>query len=285
MRSHQQLAAAAVVVVGLLGLAVAEDMKNPLADAKAGEWARYKMQGGMEMKQIVSKVEGKKVTLKTEMFMEGKVVSSSEAVVDLEPKTDPATPATPAEKPVIEDATVEVNGKKLACKVMTVAGSKTTTCMDIPVTGLVKVESGGNVSMELVDWGTDAKAGGAEAPKGDAPAGEAPKPAEGAAPAADAGGKTKTVDDVTVTVTDAGPMKTDSGTVVKGFHSFKVTVKNGADDKRSVKGKITLNGGDSGSCTIFIPVEKGATVEKVLNCKETAAWDKWDMEVEKIFKF
>ncbi len=307
MRRDLRLAVALAMIACFSGAARAEE-PDPLADAKVGEWTLYRMTGSLAMKQLVTKVENKKVTVLTETWRTGKLLGSNDVVVDLEVKAAGDAPAAPGPKAKVEEGTVEVKGKKLACKITSFAGDKTYVSLEVPVRGLVKVEGTGAVMLLLVDWGTDGKAGEAPAmpadaappegaaapkdvapPKDDAAKDAAPKDAapKDAAPkeAPAESPRTKSLDDVTITVTALGPTKTERGTILRDYHSFKASIKNDADAKRTVKGKISLDGGASGECTIYAEIEKGQTVEKILKCKQKAAWTKWDFEIERVYKF
>ena len=287
------VAGVALMVLSCMAARAEDAWKNPLARAKVGQWVEYKMPNEMGMKQSITKVDGKKVTIKTETTMNGSVVSSSEAVVDLEakPAGEAAAPAAPAPKVEVAEETLEVAGKKLKCRVTSVGEAKTWMSEDVPVNGLVKTRTGEMVAMELVGWGEDAAGGGAPNAGGaDAPnaGGGADAPNAGGAGAAPAGGHSASQAGVTVQAADEGPMKTDSGTPVKGFHVFKVTAKNENKEKKTLKGELKLigaGGAAAGSCTIYLELPPGETVEKVLNCKEVGAWEKYEVVIEKIFNF
>lgn len=132
--------------------AKAEDVPDCLKDVKVGEWVKYKMQGGMEMKQTVAKVTEKEVTLSKEMFMDGKALGKpNETKI---PRKAEGDASGEGEKPKTSSATVKVKGKDVKCVVIEASGSKTYMSNDIPVTGIVKSEAGGKVTMELIDYGT-----------------------------------------------------------------------------------------------------------------------------------
>lgn len=150
MRLLRQIAVVAVVVGAFSAAAIAEE-KNPLEKAKVGQWAKYKMQNDMEMKQSIVKVEGRKVTIKNEMWMKGTALPANETVVDLDKKAEGGEKKGDA--PKVENATIEINGKKLNCKVITTNNVKTWTSDEIPIYGLVKSEMDGKPTMELVGWG------------------------------------------------------------------------------------------------------------------------------------
>lgn len=140
----------------LLAAAVsfAEDAaRNPLERAKAGQWVLYKMANDMSMKQSVAKVEGKKVTIKNEMWIKGQPLPTNETPVDLERKADATEKATKTDAIKSEDAELEVNGHKLKCKLLTQGTVKTWVCDDVPITGIVRQELNGKPTMELQGYG------------------------------------------------------------------------------------------------------------------------------------
>ena len=144
-------ASAALVLASLATIASAQEaIKSPLEKAKVGQWVRYKMTNDMEMKQSIVKVEVKKFTIKHEMWMKGQPLPSNESVVDLEKKSEGDKKG---EAPKIEDAVLEVNAKKLKCKVSTSGNVKTWHCEEVPVYGVVRQEMDGKATMELIAWG------------------------------------------------------------------------------------------------------------------------------------
>lgn len=167
MRRSLQLAVVFAVVALFASPAFADGHDyNPWKHLKEGDWATYKSEPtpGMvsETKQVVTKVDGEKITYEvhTKMIMNGKPLgepTKTVQTIDLSEK-----PGAPGEKPKVKRSKddVDVNGKKLACHVTEteteVAGTKYVTkmwmCKDVPF-GTVKVEANGKVSMQLVDWG------------------------------------------------------------------------------------------------------------------------------------
>jgi hypothetical protein len=159
-------------------VAQAQSLPNPLEKAKEGQWIQSKsVAGGMttQMYQWVSKVDGKKITLRTQILnADGKtaMMAGTDGVIDLA-QTGSSAPAGSADapKPAISDDEVEVKGKKLKCKKIEVkSGPITSTTWiseEVPVTGLVKsisTQDGNEVAkLELVDFGQQ---GGADKPVG-----------------------------------------------------------------------------------------------------------------------
>ncbi|MEZ0227847.1 MAG: hypothetical protein ACAI25_04430 [Planctomycetota bacterium] len=198
---HRTLKAALLVL--LVGsVARAQSTPNPLEKAKEGQWVLQKTTASgftSHIYQWVSKVDGKKITLRTQILnADGKsaMAAANDVVIDLEKKEGgSAAPAADAPKPTISDDEVEVKGKKVKCKKIevTVNGVASTTWIsdEIPVSGLVKsiaTKDGAELSkFELVDFGDtggkDKPSAAMGGPGGAAPeAGPAPeaKPAEGA---------------------------------------------------------------------------------------------------------
>lgn len=141
----------ALPVAGLAG-----DLPNPIKDAKVGEWALYQMMGPMQQKQTVVAVDKDSVTIKIEMIMNGKVVSTVSNKMlfsQMGPK------ARPKDAPQLKlgKATVQVKGRSLDCITSTVqAQGKTIVTYistQVPIYGVVKSTIGGQVMMQLVDWG------------------------------------------------------------------------------------------------------------------------------------
>ena len=163
MRPFSKLVAASLVVFlgsqapsGALALlaprAHAGDAeKNPLERAKVGQWAKYKLQNDMEMKQSVTKVDGRKVTLRNEMWMKGSALPANDTVVDLDKKLDAGDRKN--ETPKVEEDTVTVAGKKLKCRVTILGSVRTWISDEVPVYGVVKQTMEDKVTMELVAWG------------------------------------------------------------------------------------------------------------------------------------
>ena len=148
------VAAFIVMVSGLGQVARAEEAPNCLKDVKAGEWVLYKLQGGMKMKQTVTAVTDKEVTLSTQVMMNDKAMGpAQETRIPREAGEDKKKEE--GVKPKISSATVKVKGKEIKCVVIEVKNAKTYLSNEIPVTGMVKSEADGKVAMELVDFGTE----------------------------------------------------------------------------------------------------------------------------------
>jgi hypothetical protein len=153
-----------VALAGICLLASAlraeEKIPNMMADAKVGDWILLEVQGGIQMKQEVEAVTPEQLTLKIDTIMNGQVLSSmSQQIKRTQGEfTEPSVVAAPdAPKPTITKGTATVKGKDLECWIidMDVQGKKSRTYMskDVPITGIVKSEFDGQVSMKLVDFG------------------------------------------------------------------------------------------------------------------------------------
>ena len=105
----------------------------------------------MEMKQSVTKVDGRKVTLRNEMWMKGSALPANDTVVDLDKKLDAGDRKN--ETPKVEEDTVTVAGKKLKCRVTILGSVRTWISDEVPVYGVVKQTMEDKVTMELVAWG------------------------------------------------------------------------------------------------------------------------------------
>lgn len=145
---------ALALLVIAASVCLAEDAaKGVLERAKAGQWVSYKMANDMSMKQSVAKVEGKKVTIKNEMWIKGQALPSNETPIDIEKKTDANEKAAKSDTTKVEDGELEINGHKLKCKVLTQGTVKTWVCDDVPITGIVRQELNGKPTMELTGYG------------------------------------------------------------------------------------------------------------------------------------
>jgi len=151
-----------VAVVFSVGVYAEEEAPNYILDVKVGEWVQHKMQGGMVLKQTVLAVNEKEATVKTETFMDGKSLFSSEIKIPLKAEVDESEAPKEAEqdkaaKPVVSHGKVTVDGKQFNCTIVEYPTSKMYMSQDVPLTGMVKIESEGKVVMELMDYGTDGK--------------------------------------------------------------------------------------------------------------------------------
>jgi len=151
MRTKTAVVPLSLALAVLASAAFAQDT-SPLARSKVGQWARYKLTNDMEMKHSVTKVDGKKVTVKTELSIKGKASPAVEQVYDLEKKKEASKKADAK----TSEETLDIGGKKLKCKVLEEGNVKTWLCEeDVPVFGLVKKEVSGKVTEELVGWGDE----------------------------------------------------------------------------------------------------------------------------------
>jgi hypothetical protein len=148
-----RLVAASLLAASAL-VASAEDAgKSALERAKAGQWVSYKMKNDMAMKQSVAKVEGKKVTIKNEMWIKGQPLPSNETPIDLDRKNDASEKAAKTDTTKAEEGELEINGHKLKCRILTQGTVKTWVCDDVPITGIVRQELNGQPTMELTGYG------------------------------------------------------------------------------------------------------------------------------------
>jgi hypothetical protein len=147
------LALAPVLLLATLCLAEDTTSRTALERAKTGQWVHYKMANDMTMKQSVIKVEGKKVTIKNEMWIKGQPLPANETPIDLEKKADASEKATKTDAAKSEDGELEINGHKIKCKVLTQANVKTWVSDDVPITGIVRQELNGKMTMELQGYG------------------------------------------------------------------------------------------------------------------------------------
>jgi hypothetical protein len=75
---------------------------------------------------------------------------------------------------------------------------------------------------------------------------------------------------------------------ITGFSAFYVEVKNTSTGPKTLNGKITLksSSGDSeiGSCTVYLEVPAGESVNKIFQCKG-AGYGSWNFKVIKVYNF
>lgn len=130
---------------------------------KVGQWARYKVMGGIENKQEITAIEGegddRVVTLKMDLSMGGNVLQSEEHKMPVKqlPGQDMAS-REDHEGVEIRDESVTVNGKTYDAVAVVVKneGNEITTYLskDVPITGIVKSDiTGVGTVMELIDCG------------------------------------------------------------------------------------------------------------------------------------
>jgi len=138
------------------GEAEGDEAPNPILKAKVGDWAMYEMKGGMKMKYEVTQVTEEAVTLKTDTMMNDKVVSSTETEIPLKVK-EVAEKVEEVAKPKMSKGKATVKDKELECTIVEVEAAgmvtKSWISCEIPVNGIVKTETNGDVTMQLVDWG------------------------------------------------------------------------------------------------------------------------------------
>jgi len=151
-----------ILLVGSVIFAEELKLPNSLKDVKVGEWLLYELVvpgAKMQQKQTVVKVDKNKITIKYDTIMNGKVVSSTNQVIDRSQKGQ--TLQNQKNKAKISKGNATVKDKKIDCYIAettTNVGGKESVVVsymseDIPITGVVKVEMNGNPKLKLVDFG------------------------------------------------------------------------------------------------------------------------------------
>lgn len=136
-------------------------IKDPLRDAKAGEWVKMKIriQGNEgELHQRVESVDDGRATIVNKMEI-------GDRTIEGQPQQRPLREHMRIRrggKVDVSRETVTVDGKDLDCIVITRTARNGTVdkrwiCDEIPVTGLVRRERAGQVMSELLSWGTSDK--------------------------------------------------------------------------------------------------------------------------------
>ena len=154
----------AALILPAMGVMAAGMADNPLKNAKVGDWLQYNMTTSamgqnmvMKMKQTVVAKDATSVTLRTETTMMGKAMPPQDTKIPLnqayEPyKTDPSITDAKVTPLGEGNETITVGGKAYPChwvKVKMVATKpaptdgtvKVWTCKDVPVSGVVKMET------------------------------------------------------------------------------------------------------------------------------------------------
>ena len=161
------LAIAALLLPAMNWVALGK-MENPLKNAKVGQWIEFTMKTGamgqemeMTMRQTVVAKDAVSVTLKSETTMMGKKMPAQETKIMLDQPYEPYTQGyTDAKVTVLGegDEAVSVNGKSYSChwakvKVVatkpmaTEATTKVWTCKEVPVSGMVRMETEADTNM------------------------------------------------------------------------------------------------------------------------------------------
>jgi hypothetical protein len=166
IRGCRRFAAVALFACALALVASVQAGEDPWSKLNVGDWAEYKASPapGIEtrMKWVVKSADADQVvySIETTTMMNGQAMGqpvSTEMTYDRKAMAA-ATTTAPADapKPVESEETVTVDGKQLKCRVVELeaAGQKSKSWMseEVPF-GIVKVESNGVVSQELVRWG------------------------------------------------------------------------------------------------------------------------------------
>lgn len=146
--------AALVPFLLLIACAFAQDAsRGALERAKPGQWVLYKMQNDMAMKQSIVKVDGKKITIKNEMWIKGQALPTNETPIDIEKKVETNEKSTKTEKARTEEGELTINGHVLKCRIVTQGQVKTWISDDVPVTGIVRQEMNGKLTLEVQGYG------------------------------------------------------------------------------------------------------------------------------------
>lgn len=148
------------LVLCFVGMAIGAEppMKNPVLDAKPGEWCSYRMQQGLEQKMTVKAIDDKSVTVTIEISMGGRNMPAQTVTTSLKEAQDEYDPEKHPEVKFGEK-TLTIKGRKIKCITATMKGKdgKPVTSYlsaDVPVYGIVKLEQDGQEVMVLTDWGT-----------------------------------------------------------------------------------------------------------------------------------
>jgi hypothetical protein len=157
--------------------ATAQENIEPLRKAKVGDYVVFKLTGGGvkgTMRQEVTAVTDKSVTIKSTSTTNGITLPASEQTIPLAPKVDPAVEAKNREANKIVDTgngeeTLTIGGKGYKCQwrsnstttmqggTKIVSEAKVWISADAPVYGLVKTETkvfGQTTVMEMIEAGS-----------------------------------------------------------------------------------------------------------------------------------
>jgi hypothetical protein len=159
----------AALCLPVLSLAARAAEENPLKNANVGDWIEFVMSTEamgqkmeMQMKQSVTAKDATFVTLRMETTMLGQQMPGQDVKIPLDTPYEPYTQGLADAKVTVlgeGNETLSVGGKSYAChwtKVKVVATkpqaaentAKVWTCKDVPVNGLVRMESEGTTTME-----------------------------------------------------------------------------------------------------------------------------------------
>lgn len=156
------------VMLGAGAAMAADDLvPNPLATAKIGEWAQYKVPNDYIQKLTVISREGEgpdaMVTVRIDDIYDGEVVATREISQDAgEPMSPPRLPDDPGIKVTIEKKDAVVKGATLAATVVLVdkeyegedaEKSEWWVASEIPVFGIIKKVTDGETVFEILDYG------------------------------------------------------------------------------------------------------------------------------------
>ncbi len=118
-----------------------------------GSWVLYELQAGLTKKITLADKTDAQILLKTQMFKDGGIVSTSEEVIPLDLSTESAVAPKPGMQEYVQD-TMVVN-QVMACRVYELNAKegveKSWFCEQIPG-GLVKSATGDTITIKLIDY-------------------------------------------------------------------------------------------------------------------------------------
>jgi hypothetical protein len=147
------LGALFVFTIGFASISFASDYKINWGEFNEESWALYDLPGGMQQKQTLIAKSSEEVTIKYDTIYSGKVMSSNEMKISLNPQPTNSS----VEQVDVKESTGDfsVKGENLACKIYEIgsgAGSSKTWFSHQVPGGLVQSEYNGTVSMKLLDY-------------------------------------------------------------------------------------------------------------------------------------
>ncbi|MGB9625728.1 MAG: hypothetical protein ACPMAQ_12800 [Phycisphaerae bacterium] len=138
----------------------------PLADARVGEWCRYRMRDDQTEEVRVTAIDAGIVGIELKMFRQGKPLGRPTIRPERADEDPIAAHARRVDaQVVVADAAVESAGRRWPCRVVTESWldegvryvRRTWYCQALPVYGIVRMEQTADgqpaASMELMDYG------------------------------------------------------------------------------------------------------------------------------------
>ncbi len=138
----------------------------PLADAKVGEWCRYRMRDDQTEEVRVTAIDAGIVGIELKMFRRGKPLGRPTLRPERADEDPIAAHARRVDaRVVLTDAAVEAAGRRWPCRIVTESWldegvryvRRTWCCEALPVYGIVRMEQTADgepaASMELLDYG------------------------------------------------------------------------------------------------------------------------------------